>query len=994
VAAGPGAQLWPHETAYQLWQDSAIRDLGLPCLVEIIDDEGYSESLFASGFLRDFGYEVRERSEWRDSATAGGEDELPIVTQREVRRYPTGEERILRGEVMLPRGDGWLRVELPVQSKRISSLLDWLAGAEVLDGEGGYRPRAEVDRPLLLLRGDRAGWLDAGPGGFPDVEAGEIIDRVRSGGRVWDVVEVDGDRFRCLWAPLSDEAARARDEGFLLGLAMLTPAEILLDLSRLYLLDVALLVVLAPVFGVWRPHLRKGRWRRPGFQRRFLAAYLALGLLLLLMAGLAVDRLSLQRIDSEARNQTRDGMTTAMAQLQSLLAEQATALAESEYIADLLANRLAGDRPLGPFAVQQGMIFADDGRLLLDETLSDLDEDEAAVLLQIARTVPLVMMADRYDLYLGTVIPIDLSAVRPASDTTEDPAAPGGRDSATGSAQALDNGFFFYRQRVDSDMMVGLAEIIQGEVTLLLGGELVLTSNQERVFAGRTPLLAPPSMMRRLVQRPVNPFLHAAGESRLAFTGCISLPAVVIDAVSGQLRSSQVPAALTVDFPDRERDLARQREQTVLFLAGLATLILLTALLLALVMSATIFGPLQVLLTATRRLAGGDYFAPLPDAGADEVGQLAGSFGAMRDELHSARERLATRERFLTTVLDRVPVGVAVFDADGEVVVLNPVGEQIVADFYPGKAGRVASAKRLLEAFDALAWPPLTTEGESATAAEPPTEAELPSENGRRTLRGRTAPLHLPDGRRDTMLVFEDVTEFLANQRLALNAELARQVAHEIKNPLTPIQLSIQLLHQAYCDGAPELDRIVEDTVRRVLEQVTLLRSIATEFSLLGRPGDLECAALDLPALLDEVVARYHANSRQDVQHTVSVTVAPAEVPPVLAHADSLSRVLGNLMQNSLDAVSEDGRLEISVDWRIEPDTVTMIWLDNGMGLTSEVADRLFDPYFSTKSKGTGLGLAICRNLLDKMQGGITLENRSDTTGAVAELMLPRFRSA
>jgi len=183
----------------------------------------------------------------------------------------------------------------------------------------------------------------------------------------------------------------------------------------------------------------------------------------------------------------------------------------------------------------------------------------------------------------------------------------------------------------------------------------------------------------------------------------------------------------------------------------------------------------------------------------------------------------------------------------------------------------------------------------------------------------------------------------------------------------------------------------VGDAVGRILEQVALLRTIAGEFSLLGRPGDLVCEAQDLPALVRDLAAGYR---NEELGGGPRVHVDAAEVPPVLAHRDSLLKVLGNLMQNSLDAVGSAERLEVRVSWNVEPQRVALVWVDNGPGITADVAGRLFDPYFSTKSKGTGLGLAICRNLLDKMGGTISLANRRDPDGAVATLDLPRADAA
>jgi len=458
----------------------------------------------------------------------------------------------------------------------------------------------------------------------------------------------------------------------------------------------------------------------------------------------------------------------------------------------------------------------------------------------------------------------------------------------------------------------------------------------------------------------------------------LALPTLLNSPGEQRLAAARIPGVLAVTFSARERDISGQRERTVLFLAGLATLIFLTATLLALVLTWKIFDPVRVLVDATRRLAAGDFAAPLPESGSDEVGTLSATFGAMRDELNDTQRALAERERFLARLLESVPVGVAVFDDRQRVVTVNPAARAMIDDYFADAAGDADDRARLLLA------------GFSRVTAGGQGEAELVAPQERRTLRGRLAPLRLPDGRTDRMIVFEDATEFLDNKRLALNAELARQVAHEVKNPLTPIQLSVQFLRQAYRDGAEDLGEIMESTVRQVLEQVELLRSIATEFSLLGRPEDLSCEPVDFAALVAEVINRYRVGPGADDPSRLTVEASDRDVPQVLADPESLGKVIANLMENSLQAAGGTSPLQLGIAWRVDPDTVTLLWSDNGPGLAPEVADRLFDLYFSTKTQGTGLGLPICRNLLSRMQGDITLRNREDGDGAVAEVTLPR----
>ncbi|HOX25651.1 MAG TPA: ATP-binding protein [Candidatus Krumholzibacteria bacterium] len=938
--------------AYRLWRRSAIADLGLPCLVEVLDADGRTTSLYATGFLRDFGYEIVERGDWWSLAEAGeeGGGRIGVLLQDEVRRYPTGRERILRGEIAREGGRGWLRLELPVQSLRITTLSSRLAGAQDVGTGGGYRPRLEVDRPLRLLRGDSQRWLDAGFGELPDAAGERAIAELRAGTRDWAVIDLDRSEWLCRWAPLPGDSGGG--EGFLLGLQRRGAVEVLLDVGRLLLLDVALLAIWS---GAWILIRRRWRWL-PGFQGRFLLGYLAIGVVLLVVAGGLADRQTFQSIDREARDRARDGLVTTLGQLRGLLAEQARSLAASDYLSELLAGNLPSERPLGPLAARQGIVFGPADELLLDETLSDLDHGEVRELLQAAREGPLVVMDEPDGLYLGVLIPIDLGGVL---------------------AEPLAVGTFFYRQLVDDQLLPGLADVVGAEITLRVDGEVFDASHPGRVFSGESQLLELPDLMAWFRAHPLQARLRprAAG---LGFTAGMALPSLSFGP-DGRLARRALPAVLAVDFPDRERDYTAQRRRMALFLAGLITLLLLTAFGLAMVLTWNIFEPLRVLLGATRRLAAGDFQAPLPPAGGDEVGRLSAGFQIMRDRLGEAQAVLEARERFLQAVLDQVPVGVLVWDAEGRLAVANPAANQILARFYRGQASGA----------DAAAW---SDDFRNDVAAQlPPGGGELSSGDGRRTLRVALAPLALGAERPHELVVCEDLTQFLAAKKLALNAELARQVAHEIKNPLTPIQLSVQLLQQAFADRHPRLDAIVADAVQRILEQVRLLRSIASEFSLLGRPGEFPCEPLDLPSLVRDVAAGYRSG---EVAGGPRVAIADTRVPPVLAHRESLLKVLGNLMQNSLDAVGAPDGLVVDVTWRLEPTAVSLVWADNGPGIAPDVAGRLFNPYFSTKSKGTGLGLAICRNLLDKMGGSMTLTNRDGARGAMAVITLPRADAA
>ena len=969
VGSAPARDLWRDEAAWRLYRDSALSDLGYNCSVELIAAGGGEESFFALGFLTAGSYEPTLVSAWFDMAGQELRGDPDMIFRTERRRYAGGEEEVLLAEATRLEGRGWLRVELPIRSWRVATLTDQLLG-DTGQGLGRYRPRAEIARPVLLMLADDAGWIDTGPQGIPAPESDPDLAALRAGGRPWAELTADGDRWLCLWRALPPDVARSPGEGFVLGLRRSNWRDNVLDLSRLMLLDLVLFFTFFAMVQSRRWLLGVGgesghNWR-PGFQERFMAGYLLLGLVLLVLVGMSVDQVGYERVAAEARTRARSGLARSVEQLRALLTEQATSLVDSEYVDDLMRGGGTVQRPAGGEDDRGGMVFAADGSLLLDETLSDLTADEARGLLAAGRSSPMVVVRDRDDLFVGTVIPISLGDWVALPDSTGPEA---------GHGQGGTNGFFFYRQRLDKALVSALAELVTGQIILDVAGRPVLASHPAAVFAGEVPLLSNPDKMTLVLDHRHGASVFAAAGRPFAFTAGRPLPSLSRQD-DGRLVVDEQPAVLNLANPDREREYAAQRNGTVLFLAGLANVVLLTALLLALLLSWNIFRPVRLLLAATRSLARGDYQAPLPEAGRDEVGQLTGAFGSMRTDLQSARDDLAAREQFLATVLDRVTVGVAVLDESGQVVVLNPAGAHILAGFRPDDDERTGAA-RLMREFQALG-----RGGDQAAG-------ELLDRDSRRTLRGALAPLELPGGRTDTMLVFEDITEFLMTKKMAINAELARQVAHEIKNPLTPIQLSVQLLSQAWQDRHPQLDRIVPDTVERVLQQVTLLRSIASEFSLLGRPGELETETIDLLALVRQVADTY-APAGDPAGGRDWVQIDDLADSAVLAHRDSLLKILGNLMQNSLDAARPELPLGITVEWRTAADALTLIWRDNGAGLPADVADRLFDPYFSTKSKGTGLGLVICRNLADRMGGAITLDNRPDGPGAVAELTLPR----
>jgi len=237
----------------------------------------------------------------------------------------------------------------------------------------------------------------------------------------------------------------------------------------------------------------------------------------------------------------------------------------------------------------------------------------------------------------------------------------------------------------------------------------------------------------------------------------------------------------------------------------------------------------------------------------------------------------------------------------------------------------------------------------------------------------------------------ESRTRLIKAEKDAAWREMARQVAHEIKNPLAPVLLSANLLDRARKEKSPEFDSIFDRTIELIRRQVENMRKIASDFSAFAGARKVNPERVDLRRLVDEIVELNTAWAREQ-----KIAVAPAGEPAhVWADVAELRRVLINLVSNAFEAMPEGGTLAIAVSRRLPdrarggPAHVVLEIADSGVGLSDTVRARLFEPYFTTRSHGTGLGLAISRRIVEELGGTIALEPRADGRGTIARIVLP-----
>ncbi|ASM76343.1 Histidine kinase [Vitreoscilla filiformis] len=460
----------------------------------------------------------------------------------------------------------------------------------------------------------------------------------------------------------------------------------------------------------------------------------------------------------------------------------------------------------------------------------------------------------------------------------------------------------------------------------------------------------------------------------------------------------------------QQRDLARdglRRMYTGTLTLSLA-LSVFAAVALAVVLGRELVRPLLLLAEGMRQVARGDLGAKPVFASRDELGGLTRSFALMTEQLGSAREQaerslreLERARTWLQTILDNLTAGVIVFDAWQRVDTVNPGAARILRVPLNDWTGHDWAERPELADFARMIWQRFDAELQQSDVGEPTTwqdSLQLPvtgSLDHHLTLLVRGAVL--PGGAR--LVVFDDITEVVSAQRSEAWAEVARRVAHEIKNPLTPIQLSAERMQhklEAKLEG-PDQAMLVR-SVATIVTQVQAMKKLVNEFRDFARLPPARMQPLDLNALVQEVLGLYgeaQERGRLQVQYG-------APLPPIPGDATQLRQVIHNLVQNALEAIEDQAHGSVSVCTELAPSEgsgvrVRLKVTDNGPGFSDKVLKRAFEPYITTKSKGTGLGLAVVKKIAEEHGARVRLTNlpaaggADGVSGASVSLSFPSF---
>ena len=423
---------------------------------------------------------------------------------------------------------------------------------------------------------------------------------------------------------------------------------------------------------------------------------------------------------------------------------------------------------------------------------------------------------------------------------------------------------------------------------------------------------------------------------------------------------------------------------------------LLAAIYGAFVLSRRLVAPIQDLVAGTRAVAAGDFDTRLPSPARDEIGFLINSFNDMTQRLAAARreaslsQALVEAERTnLEVILARLSTGVVALDADLRIrtanqasgAILNVDLSNCVGEYLPD----VAKNEPLLDQFVDVAQVHL-----SAGETEWREQIVLRGEVGRRVLTCACTALPGDEDRpAGYVVVFDDITALLQAQRDAAWGEVARRLAHEIKNPLTPIQLSAERLRRRYLGEMPADEaQVLDRATHTIVQQVEAMKEMVNAFSDYARAPDMDMDNFDLDKLVHEVVDLYRT---QDTGVTIVVTSDPT-MPPLEADIGRIRQILHNLIRNATEVLENvsDPRIDVHASVAefggIEFAQIKVE--DNGPGFDTGSISQIFDPYVTTKPKGTGLGLAIVKKLVEEHVGTILAKNHKDG-GAVISIRLP-----
>jgi two-component system, NtrC family, nitrogen regulation sensor histidine kinase NtrY len=593
-------------------------------------------------------------------------------------------------------------------------------------------------------------------------------------------------------------------------------------------------------------------------------------------------------------------------------------------------------------------------------------------------------------------------------------------DQMLTSASGIASDYYQEQQAAVSAHAQSLSAALSGAELSQTGAEEMRAATEQVVEQGRIDLievysldgapatlravlrLAGDSLPRGEATRPGDRIAERAGRTAEEQRELTPLPdggelirtAVPIRAVSGRVRGVVVASdyltgsfaararGITAAYEDYQQIRVLRRPLTGVYLSFflmLTLMILVGATWMGLYLAKRITRPVQMLAAAANEIGAGHLDHRVEPETRDEFGSLIEAFNRMAGELSASRQRLEQsaieleqkhhdvegRRRYVETVLDRIATGVVSVDTAGRIRTWNSAASRLL-----GIDAHVAGAPAA-QVFDTPELRPLLPLFRADVRGREelrPQEVAITNDGRDLHLAVMATPLRRDDGRSDgVVVVFDDVSPLIRAQKVAAWREVARRLAHEIKNPLTPIQLCAERMRRHFSQAPEPTRELVDECTTTIVGEVESLKGLVDEFSQFARMPAPRAVPTDVHALLDDVLSLYRGIFT-DVELR---RLYGASIPRIAVDPEQIRRVMINLIDNALEAMDHRGTIEISTEHDAANNLVRVVVADDGPGIPAAEREKLFLPYYSTKKRGSGLGLAIVRRIVAEHGGSI-----------------------
>ncbi|NWF75496.1 MAG: HAMP domain-containing protein [Nitrospirae bacterium] len=419
----------------------------------------------------------------------------------------------------------------------------------------------------------------------------------------------------------------------------------------------------------------------------------------------------------------------------------------------------------------------------------------------------------------------------------------------------------------------------------------------------------------------------------------------------------------------------------LLILGFLTMIVVFMALWIALRISRGITDPIQSLALATEQVASGNLDIKVDIEKTDEIGLLINSFNDMVRKLKFSKESLQSAYLYIKNILDNINSGVIMLDTSGTISMINGAAcsilninqQDVVNKTYRELMLRIDSEElhNLVHSIEGKVFKPVKKELKALI------------NNKRIILSVFITSLRDSQKYIGLLVVFDDITDIIEAQKARTWQDIARKMAHEIKNPLTPIKLSTERMIKKWEIQDPDFDHIFRRSAKTIIKEVESLKRLVDEFSRYGKMPEIIKKPASISTIIDEVVDLY--KDYKDIQINV---IMPENLPLLEIDYEQIKRALINIFDNAVQAIITNGKIDINVSFDIDANKAFINIADNGPGIRDEDREKLFLPYFSTKKDGTGLGLAIANRIITEHRGHISFRD-NNPKGTVFTIEIP-----